>query len=339
MRLLFSNGSNTNSYLYKFLFFSVFVLFYSFLGLYGHMHAKGPYNQSVKITVSGGDSLQKISQQLHALGLIRSPLLFNFYVRYTQRDRAFKKGQYVFSPHTSESQIAEAIFKGLGMYYRVFLPEGYTTLRMLNSIEKYKFFEKDRYPQPPEGVLFPDTYRVESGTKYSDFLKLMEQRMKDAVQEAWQNRENNLYFKTPEQMVIAASLIEKETYLKTERPVIASVIVNRLRKGMRLQIDPTVIYGLSKTGLLGRPLTRKDLQQVTPYNTYRKKGLPPTPICNPGVQSLKAAADPANTDHMFYVATGKGGHNFAKDYNNHLQNIKKMKQTIKEKPVPIYRHE
>lgn len=339
MRLLFSSGSKANSYLYKFLFFSVFVLFYSLLGLYGRMHAKGPYNQSVKVTISGGDSLQKISQKLHALGLIRSPLLFSAYVRYTQRARAFKKGQYIFSPHTSEAEIAEAIFRGLGMYYRVFMPEGYTTLRMLKSIEKYAFFKRDHYPRPAEGALFPDTYRVEDGTKYSDFLQLMEGRMKEAVQEAWKNRADNLYFQTPEEMVIAASLVEKETYLKTERHIIAGVIVNRLRKGMRLQIDPSVIYGLSKTGLLGRALTRKDLQKITPYNTYRKKGLPPTPICNPGMKSLNAAADPANTDHIFYVATGKGGHNFAKHYDDHLQNVKKMKRVLQEKPVQIYRQQ
>lgn len=337
MRLLSSSGSRTNFLLHKSLFFGVFALFYVVLGLYGRMHTKGPYNQSVTIKIRQGDNLQMISKQLHDLGLIRSPFLFNLYVRYTQRDRSLKKGQYVFTPHTSEAKVAEAIFKGMGMYYRVFLPEGYTTLRMLQSIQKYRFFEKDAFKKPDEGTLFPDTYRVEGGTKYSDFIQLMETRMKEAIATAWKKRENGLYFKTPQEMLIAASLIEKETFLKTERPVIASVIVNRLRKGMRLQIDPTVIYGLSKTGLLGRPLTRKDLKIITPYNTYRKKGLPPTPICNPGMKSLLAAADPANTNHIYYVATGKGGHNFSRHYEDHLRNIKVMKQNLKKKPVPIYR--
>jgi UPF0755 protein len=337
MRLLSSSDSKTSYFLYRLLFVVVFLIFYVFLGLYGRMHTKGPYNHSVTIKIQQGDNLQIISKQLYDLGLIRSPFLFSLYVRYTQRDRSLKRGQYVFTPHTSEASVAEAIFKGMGMYYRVFLPEGYTTLRMLNSIKKYRFFDRDKFKTPAEGALFPDTYRVESGTKYSDFIQLMEARMKDAIVDAWRKRENGLYFKTPEEMLIAASLIEKETFLKTERPVIASVIVNRLRKGMRLQIDPTVIYGLSKTGLLGRPLTRKDLKIVTPYNTYRKNGLPPTPICNPGVKSLLAAADPANTNHIYYVATGKGGHNFAHHYDDHLRNIKVMKQNLKNKPVPIYR--
>lgn len=331
-----SSVSQGNHALYKLSFFVLALSLYGILGIYGHMHSKGPFTHSVTIKVSNGESLPQISQKLYDMGLIRSKFLFNLYIRCTQKDRSLKKGRYVFEPYASESHVADSIFRGFGMYYRVFLPEGFTTLHMINSIKKYRFFEKDKFTEPKEGELYPDTYKVEGGTSYSSFIRLMKDRMKSAVQKAWSGRKANLYFKTPEEMLIAASLIEKETFLKTERPVIAGVIINRLKKNMRLQIDPSVIYGITKTGLLGRPLTRKDLKKVTPYNTYRKKGLPPTPICNPGEKSLLAAANPAPTDHMYYVATGKGGHHFAEDYNKHLQNVKSFKEVLKKKPVQTY---
>lgn len=332
-----SSGLQNNRLLYKTSFFVITLGLYSLLGLYGHMHSRGNFTHSAILQVANGESLPQISQKLYKMGLIRSQFLFNLYIRYTQKDRSLKRGRYVFEPYASESYIAESIFRGFGMYYRVFLPEGYTTLHMLNTIKKYKFFEQDKFVSPKEGELYPDTYKVEGGTTYSSFIDLMKSRMRTAIEKAWNNRQSGLYFKTPEEMLIAASLVEKETFLKTERSVIAGIIINRLRKGMRLQVDPSVIYGMTKTGLLGRPLNRQDLKKVTPYNTYRKKGLPPTPICNPGDKSLMAAANPTSTNHLYYVATGKGGHHFAEAYDQHLKNIKSFKEVLSKKPVRTFR--
>jgi UPF0755 protein len=338
MHRLFSRDLHHKSYSlwYKSTFWILSIALYLLLGLYGHMHSKGPFSHSVTLKIQKGESVLSISKKLYELGLVRSQLFFRLYLLYTQKDRNIKKGAYVFEPYTSEAYVADSLFKGLGIYYRVFIPEGFTNWRIAERIKKYSFFDQDKFKLPSEGMLYPDTYKVEGGMSDSSFISLMHENMKKALDQVWKSRASNLYFSTAQEVLIAASLIEKETRVNSERPLIAGVIVNRLKKVMRLQIDPTTIYGITKTGLLGRPLTLKDLKIQNKFNTYRMKGLPETPICNPGKSALEAAANPKETNHIFYVATGKGGHSFAEHYHEHLTNIKVFKKFISKKKAQKY---
>lgn len=322
----FLNGfHNAYNPWYKRVFWSISSVLYCLLGLYGSIHAPGVFPHSVTIKIKSGESVPSISQNLYDLGVIRSKFLFNLYLRYTHKDRALKKGQYVFEPYMSQAYIADAIFKGFGIYYKIFIPEGYTNLRIAETVEKYDFFERDTISLPPEGRLYPDTYKIEGGTSYSAFFKMMQEKMEEELEKSWKKRAPNLYFKTPEEVLIVASIIEKETNIQHEKHLISGVIMNRLKKGIKLQMDPTTIYGLSKRGILGRPLKLSDLKGKNAFNTYHIKGLPPTPICNPGKKSLDAAVNPVWTSHLFYVATGQGGHAFSATYEQHVENIKMAK--------------
>ena len=328
----FLNGFHrAYSHWYKITFWVISLVLYCLLGLYGSMHSPGTFSQSEILKVKQGESVPVISQHLYDLGLIRSKFLFSMYLRFTQKDRSLKKGQYVFEPYMPQAYIADAIFRGFGIYYRVFIPEGYTNLRIVETIQRYDFFEKDTFTLPQEGWLYPDTYKVEGGTTYSSFITLMRKNMEENLKEVWNKRPPNLYFKTPEEILIVASIIEKETNIPHEKHLIAGVIMNRLKKGIKLQMDPTTIYGLSKMGVLGRPLTLSDLKTKNPFNTYYIQGLPPTPICNPGKLSLKAAVEPVWTSHLFYVATGRGGHAFAETQEQHLRNVAAFREVLSER--------
>ena len=177
-----------------------------------------------------------------------------------------------------------------------------------------------------EGRLAPDSYEVSVGDDRGDLLALMEARQTDRLEEAWRNRSEDLPIETPEEALILASIIEKETGVPEERGRVAAVFVNRLNQGMRLQTDPTVIYGITRgQGALGRGLRQSELRSETPYNTYVIDGLPPTPIANPGKASLEAAVNPEDSDFLFFVADGSGGHAFAKTLEEHNQNVAKWR--------------
>ena len=179
---------------------------------------------------------------------------------------------------------------------------------------------------PKEGSLYPSTYIVAPGTKYSTIFQTMEEKMRDTLATLWQNRRPNLPIKNPYEAVILASIIERETSLREEKPLVASVYINRLRKGMKLQADPTAIYGLSLGyGRIDRSLTKQDMRHNSAYNTYIIKGLPPTAIANPGRAALEAALHPADTDELFFVANGMGGHHFSKTYDAHNGHVKNLR--------------
>jgi UPF0755 protein len=191
---------------------------------------------------------------------------------------------------------------------------------------------------PPEGALAPDSYEVSPGDVRGELLARMQTVQEQRVAEAWQNRAGDLPVETPEELLVLASIIEKETGVAEERGQVASVFVNRLNRGMRLQTDPTVIYGVTKgQGVLGRGLRQSELREATPWNTYVIEGLPPTPIANPGLASLEAAAQPLQSDYVFFVADGTGGHAFAKTLEEHNRNVAEWRRIEAEqaaKPEP-----
>ncbi len=211
--------------------------------------------------------------------------------------------------------------------YRVSLAEGVTSWQVVEALKSADFLGGEVAEVPAEGILAPDSYEVSPGDDRNAILAEMQEKQQQRINAAWEARQDGLPLENPEEMLILASIIEKETGVPDERGQVASVFVNRLNQGMRLQTDPTVIYGVTKgRGTLGRGLRRSELNRPTPWNTYQIDGLPPTPIANPGLASLEAAVAPDNTDFVFFVADGTGGHAFAETLQEHNRNVAKWRE-------------
>lgn len=211
--------------------------------------------------------------------------------------------------------------------YRIALAEGVTSWQVVEALKAMDVLDGDPGERPAEGLLAPDSYEVTPGTERAAVLAEMQERQTLRINAAWESRADDAAVKTPEEMLILASIIEKETGVASERGVVASVFTNRLNRGMRLQTDPTVIYGVTKgEGILGRGLRQSELRKPTPWNTYVIEGLPPTPIANPGLASLEAAVNPETTDYVFFVADGTGGHAFAETLDEHNRNVAKWRE-------------
>jgi UPF0755 protein len=208
------------------------------------------------------------------------------------------------------------------LVFRITVAEGVTSWQIVDALKKADFLQGPLETVPPEGSLAPGGYEVERGTERGALIAQMTEKQAAILAEAWAGRSEGLPYDTPEEAMIMASIIEKETGIAEERARVASVFINRLQQGMRLQTDPTVIYGITKgEGALGRGLRQSELRRETPYNTYVIDGLPPTPIANPGAEAIKAAVDPATTDFLFFVADGTGGHAFAETLEEHNENV------------------
>ena len=206
--------------------------------------------------------------------------------------------------------------------YRVLVAEGVTSWQVMTTLNAIDTLSDDVTTVPAEGSLSPDSYEFVPGDTVQSILDEMAVRQRRVLAEAWANRADDLPISTPEEALILASIVEKETGVAEERPMVASVFVNRLRQGMRLQTDPTVIYGITNgQGVLGRGLRQSELRRETPYNTYVISGLPPTPIANPGTAAINAALNPDETEYIFFVADGTGGHAFAVDLATHNRNV------------------
>jgi UPF0755 protein len=215
---------------------------------------------------------------------------------------------------------------------RIVIAEGVTSWRIVQALNEITYLTGDIKEIPEEGSLAPNSYEFGEKDTRSTILKRMSIKQDGILQKAWQSKLDNLPLKTPEEALILASIIEKETGIQSERQIIASVFINRLRKGMPLQTDPTVIYGLTKgQKILGRGLRQSELRKDTPWNTYLRGGLPPTPIANPGEESIFAALNPANTDFIFFVADGTGGHAFATNLRDHNKNVANWRAIEKNK--------
>ncbi len=210
--------------------------------------------------------------------------------------------------------------------FRVTLAEGVTSWQVVEALKRAEFLDGETGEVPAEGSLAPDSYEVTKGTARADILAQMKARQEAVLAELWPGRADDVPYATPEEALIMASIVEKETGVPEERPLVASVFVNRLRQGMKLQTDPTVIYGITKgQGVLGRGLRQSELRGRTPWNTYVIDGLPPTPIANPGRESIAATLNPESSDYLFFVADGTGGHAFAKTLAEHNENVAKWR--------------
>lgn len=291
-------------------------------------------SENTTVKVYPGETIASVATRLFKANLISSPDLFEWIGLLTARRGGLRYGEYRVQYPMTQWQMLSHMKEGKGLVrHRFTIVNGWTFDNVLSAFssdenvkQKISALGNQGLMQwlasthlHAEGLFYPDTYFFTWGHSDLSILKTAYQKMQTVLNNAWQNRAPNLPYQNAYQALIVASLIERETSDYAEKPVIASVILNRLEKNMPLQIDPTVLYGLSKT--FDGPLTKADLKRKTPYNTYLKLGLPPTPICMPSESSINAALHPAQTDYLYYVATGHGGHNFSVTYADHQQQV------------------
>jgi UPF0755 protein len=237
-----------------------------------------------------------------------------------------KYGEYRFVKGASLKDVVDTIVDGKVVQHAFTIAEGLTSDQIVQRLSENDVLSGNIRDVPREGTLLPETYRFTRGMTREQMIKRMQQDQRRVLQEVWERRSPDLPIKTPEQLVTLASIVEKETGKTEERTRVAAVFVNRLRQRMKLQSDPTIIYGLvGGKGALGRPIMRSEIEQPTPYNTYVVDGLPPGPIANPGRASLEAAANPARTKELYFVADGTGGHAFADTYDQHQKNVQRLR--------------
>ncbi len=287
----------------------------------------GPLSAETTVVIERGASLEVIARELTRAGVLAVPLVFRLGARLTGADKRLRAGEYAFAARISPRQTVALLESGKTVVRRLTVAEGVTTAEIIAQLNITDGLTGDLGPLPAEGSLLPETYHFSFGDTRRAIVGRMAEAMRAALDDAWAARDRGLPLKTPESALILASIIEKETAVPQERARVAGVFINRLRKGMKLQSDPTVVYGLTGgKGALGRPLTRADLRTPSPYNTYLIDGLPPSPISNPGLASIVAALDPARTDEFYFVADGSGGHAFARTLSEHNRNVARWRK-------------
>ena len=290
---------------------------------------KGPLNQTAFVRVEKGTSLNLMADGLAEQGIISHPFIFKIAARFMGLAQKLRAGEYKFEPEISLWNVMQKIANGDVFYRKITIAEGLTNAEIFKLLNENPYLQGEIVFSENQGTILPETYTFPYGTARQKILLAAQEDMQKTLDAAWNNRDLTLPIKTKKELLILASIIEKETGVPEERPLVASVFVNRLKKGMKLQTDPTVIFALTQGKTeLGRALKRKDLQIDSPYNTYKYYGLPPEPICNPGKDAIFAAARPAETDYLFFVATGDGGHNFSKSLSEHNKNVKNWVKKI-----------
>jgi UPF0755 protein len=288
--------------------------------------APGPLAEDKLVNIPRGLGIRDIADLLQREGVIDQPYVFMGGVIALKARGELKYGEYQFSRQASVAEIVDTITEGKVVQHALTVPEGLTCEQIVARLLENDVLTGQIREIPREGTLLPETYKFTRGMTREQIIQRMQQAHRRVLQEAWERRMPDLPVKTPEQLVTLASIVEKETGRPEERTRVAAVFVNRLKSRMRLQSDPTIIYGLTGgKGSLGRPILRSEIDQPTPYNTYVVDGLPPGPIANPGRASLEAAANPARTKELYFVADGSGGHVFSDNYAEHQKNVARLR--------------
>ena len=296
------------------------------------LETPGPLQEDKVVNIPARAGKRDIADALQREGVINvNPWVFIGSVFALKASSDLKPGEYSFQKNASLRDVIGTIVEGKVVQHSVTVPEGLTSEQIVSRLTDNEIFTGSVREIPREGTLLPETYKFPRGTTRDQVIQRMQQAQKRVLAEIWDRRSPDVPLKSPEQLVTLASVIEKETGKADERSRVAAVFVNRLRQKIKLQSDPTIIYGLvGGKGTLGRPIKRSEITQPSPYNTYVIEGLPPGPIANPGRASLEAAANPARTRDLFFVADGTGGHAFTETYDQHQKNVAKLRAMEKQ---------
>jgi len=288
----------------------------------------GPSTEEQSVTVGSGETLNALSTRLEAKGLVSDARLLRLAARLELIPTNIRQGEYVIPAGASVTEIAQTLISDDVILYRITIPEGLTTAQILRRIEADPVLIGDLPdPLPGEGTLLPDTYSFSRGTSRAELIALMQEAQAELLAELWPQRTQDAQVATPQEAVILASVVQEEAANLEEIDLISGVFTTRLKRGMKLESDPTVIYGVSGGEPLvnrkgeRRTLYRSELDRQTPWNTYIIAGLPETPICNPGKEAIAAVLAPPETEYLFFVADGQGGHRFSDNYAEHRRNV------------------
>ncbi|MBR1190810.1 endolytic transglycosylase MltG [Bradyrhizobium sp. AUGA SZCCT0240] len=291
------------------------------------LETPGPLLEDKIVNIPARAGKRDIADALQREGVINvNPWLFIGSVFALKASSDLKPGEYSFQKRASLRDVIATIVEGKVVQHSVTIPEGLTSEQIVARLTDNDLFSGSLKEMPREGTLLPETYKFPRGTSRDQVVQRMQQTQKRMLAEIWERRNPDIPVKSPEALITLASIVEKETGRADERSRVAAVFTNRLRQKMKLQSDPTIIYGLvGGKGTLGRPIKRSEITQPSPYNTYVIEGLPPGPIANPGRASLEAVANPARTRDLFFVADGSGGHTFTETYDQHQKNVAKLR--------------
>jgi UPF0755 protein len=284
--------------------------------------------QKVVVELFAGDRLSLVADKLYDKGVINSKFIFKLWMYLTWNQNNLKFGEYEIPSNATLSQIKDIITSGRMYNKYVTIPEGLTLKQIYEILNTYDDLSGKITEEVEEGALLPQTYAYNKTISKNDLILKMKDAMNKVLDEEWDRRKVGLPLKNKKEVIILASIVEKETGVPEERGLVASVFINRLNNNWRLQSDPTVVYTLTNKygNMMGRRLYKKDLEKETPYNTYKIKGLPIGAIANPGVESIRAVLNPPATDYFYFVADGKGGHKFSKTLEEHEKNRKEWKK-------------
>lgn len=301
--------------------------------LYARFVVPGPLAGDAVVIVARGSGIDSIAQLLVSAGVIENNVIFRLGARTLGRERPLQAGEYEFPRGVSVRGAMEILQSGKTVVRRVTIPEGLTTVEILDRLAKTEGLMGVIAQAPADGELLPETYHFSYGDSRNDIVRRMQTAMRETLDDLWKRRPAGSPYDSIGKLVTMASIVEKETGRADERARVAGVFVNRLKIGMRLQSDPTVVYALTEgKTFYERALTRADLETASPYNTYVNAGLPPGPIANPGRASLEAALNPAESSDLYFVADGTGGHSFARTLAAHNQNVARWRAFLKNRP-------
>jgi UPF0755 protein len=287
-------------------------------------YAPGPQareGESTIVTLPSGAGVNAIAANLKAAGVIRSTDMFKAAATLTGADRRLRAGEYEVPSGASLRSVIILLVDGKVVRHYVTLPEGWSSAQAVDILMRQPLLTGPVDETPEEGSLWPETYEISRGETRAAVIARMRRARDENLERLWATRGSNSVVRTREEAVILASIVEKETGIAAERPRVAAVFSNRLRSGMRLESDPTIVYGITQGRPLGRGLRRSEIDRHTDWNTYQIDGLPPTPIANPGGDAIAAVLNPPVSDELFFVADGTGGHVFARTYPEHLANV------------------
>lgn len=298
-------------------------------------YAPGPAardgRETTIVTLPSGAGVSAIAATLKSAGVIRSTDMFKAAATLTGADRKLRAGEYEVPSKASLRSVIVLLVEGRVVRHYVTLPEGWSSAQAVDILNRQPILIGTVDVTPDEGSLWPDTYEVSRGETRNAVIARMRRARDENLARLWAARSPTTVVRTPEEAVILASIVEKETGLAAERPRVAAIFTNRLRAGMRLESDPTIVYGITRGRPLGRGIRRSELDRQTAWNTYQIDGLPPTPIANPGRDAIAAVLNPPRTDELFFVADGTGGHVFARTYDEHLVNVARWREIERRK--------